>query len=793
MLFGQKVHPLNFEYGDSLTVAEDHARLDGRHFTAMVRCETIADFGLRLRFDNGNVADKRQYSDAVLPQYREGRPVPPRRGFNALFRSELGSVELGASWLRIALANGARLSTTREGIGVNGEKLILSFDVSEVAGFYGFGERTKRLNKSGDRMDFWNVDVVAVFPHTYTRDDYDPAYASIPLAILKTGANYTGLFFDNPERAVIDVEQAQPGQMIYQSMGGNTELYVLAGPTLRDVVRHFAALTGKAEVPPLWSIGYHQCRWGYETEADFVALKQDFAKFGIPVSAFWYDIDYMDGYRVFTWDEVDFPAPGAFNAGLKESGIRTVTIIDPGVKLEPGYSIYDEGKAREVFCKTQSGRDYVGRVWPGDTVFPDFTLEHTRAWWAEAMAKYIRDSAIDGVWLDMNDPATGYSAAEDMLFDGGRVPHAKYHNQYAHFMARAGVEAFDRLDRNARPFQLTRSACAGTQRYAALWTGDNASSWGHLRMSIPCTLNLGLSGFAFNGPDVGGFMGHTTAELLVRWYQAGFLFPFFRNHSMLDSKPQEPWEFGPRTLQAIRAAIRTRYRLLPLLYTCFFQHYLTGDPVLRPLLYEYEGAAFENLDDQFLLGDSLLAAPIVHGDGQGREIVIRGARRQLRYVTLPPGWWFDLNRGEWIEGGRTFEYAAALEETPLFARDGAVIPWYEGPLHNDPGELDQIELHLFLKERPGRFFYFVDDRRSRDYREGRYNTALITADSGYRAIRVNVMESGQYPTGTVGFRPVLYGRSGEWQAVVVTNGESRQSTLQPATRDWLCKSLPVLA
>ncbi|MDQ2694889.1 MAG: DUF5110 domain-containing protein [Pseudomonadota bacterium] len=793
MYFGQKVHPLNFEYGSTLKVDGDAVAIAGSTFSAQIRCDGIADFCIRLRIDNANVADKRNYSDGIIEHYRQGRPVAPRQEENAVFDTAVGRVGIGPSRLEIQLNTGTRLETAADGIGFNGEKFILNLDVGDATGFYGFGERTGHLNKSGESMDFWTVDVVAVFPYSYARSDYDPAYVAIPLAIIKSGDSYCGLYFDNPERAVLDVEKTHNGRLMYQSMGGNTDIYVIAGPRLRDVVRRFTTLTGRNEVPPLWSLGYHQCRWGYKTEADFLTLKDDFERHDIPVSVLWYDIDYMDGYRVFTWDKEEFPAPARLNNALKEAGIRTVTIVDPGVKLDPGYPIYDQGRAAQAFCQTLSGRDYVGRVWPGDTVFPDFTLEAAQDWWAGAMAAFLRDSALDGVWLDMNDPATGYSDDDDMRFQHAAVPHAKYHNQYAHFMARASRKAFDRLDPDGRPFLLTRSAFTGTQRYSAVWTGDNASNWSHLRMSIPCTLNLGLSGVAFNGPDVGGFMGHTTPELLVRWYLAGFLFPFFRNHSGLDSKTQEPWEFDKASLATIRDAITTRYRLLPYLYACFFHHYLTGDPVLRPLLYEYDGGEYENLDDEYLVGADLLAAPIVHGEGGGREVVVRGEKCHLRYVTLPPGWWFDLNLGRWTAGGRTFPYAAGLEEVPLFARDGAIIPYYNGPLRNSQMELNRIELHVFVKERPGAAQYYIDDQQTRGYQQGRYNSAKITAAVSGNEFKLDIAETGDYPAGTVAFTPVLYGRQEDVKAVIALNGRRQTRTLTQATRRWVCKELQVLA
>ena len=671
MLFGHKTHPLNFDYGGEVSVSGDAIAIAGASFRAAISCQAITDFCARLRFDNANVTDKRNRSDGILEPYREGTPMPPEAG--GRFVSDSCAIEVGPAQLRIRMPVGVSLRTTADGFGFNGERFILNFQVEDATGFYGFGERTKRLNKNGDGMDFWTVDVVHVFRHGWDRDDYDPAYVAIPFAIIKVEDDYCGLYFDNPGRALIDAGKIRRGQLMYQSLAGNTDVYIINGPDLRDVVRHFTALTGRLEVPPPWSLGYHQSRWGYRREADFVALKAAFEKYDIPVSALWFDIDYMEGYRLFTWHPERFPDPAALNQSLKAVGIRSVVIVDPGVKLEPGYPVYDSGRQRQVFCKTVSGKDYVGRVWPGDVVFPDFTLERARAWWAQWLAGFIRDSALDGVWLDMNDPATGYSAAEDMRFQEGGVPHDRYHNQYGHFMAKASQRACDDLDPNARPFLLTRSGCTGTQRHSAVWTGDNASNWKHLRMSIPCTLNLGLSGAPFNGPDVGGFMGHGDPELLVRWYQAGFLFPFFRNHAARNSKSQEPWAFGEDCLAYVRDAIKTRYRLLPYLYQCFFNHYLTGDPVLRPLMYHYDGEEFENLDDQFLVGEDLMAAPILTGKEEGREVVNGGVRCQLRYITFPPGWWFDLNQGLWLEGGNTIPYAAALDETPLFVRDGAVI------------------------------------------------------------------------------------------------------------------------
>ena len=790
-LFGQKSHPLNFEYASRAAARAGGMEVTGTTFSARITCAEITPSCTRLRFDNSNVADKRNHSDGIAESHRFGKKISAA-GRPLSFVTAGCTVEMRASSMQIRFAGGAVLETVANGFGFNGEKSLFAFNTENATGFYGFGERTKRLNKHGDCLDFFNVDVGCVFPHTYQRNDYDPAYVSIPLAIIRTGGVFTGVCFDNPERLIFDVGQIEPGQLICQSLGGNNDIYFINGPTLRDVVRNFAEITGRADVPPLWSMGYHQCRWGYKSASDFIGLKEKFLEHDLPVSALWYDIDYMDGYRVFTWDGARIPDPAALNRELNGAGIRTVAIVDPGVKREAGYKIYESGARADVFCKTRSGGDYVGRVWPGDTVFPDFSEKTARDWWAGHLAKFLKSSGVDGAWLDMNDPATGWSAADDMRFGGGAVPHEKYHNQYGHLMAKASRAALDKVDADGRPFLLTRSGFTGTQRYSAIWTGDNTSSWEHLRMSIPCTINLGLSGVAFNGPDVGGFFEHTEEELVTRWFQVGFLFPFFRNHSSSQTRAQEPWSFGPECLARIRDTILTRYRLLPYLYQCFFDHHLTGDPVLRPMLYDFDGDEFENMDDQFLIGDSLLVAPVLESSAGGGSVVVRGRRCQQRHITLPPGWWFDLMEGAWIEGGRTILRAVGMDQVPIFARDGSIVPYFNGRVRNSEMEMHTIELHTFARNRDAQIDYFIDDQTSRDYLRGRFNIARIRADIRGAEGTLVVEESGALKHGLVKFIPVLYGSVAVRVRVKTHNGVKKHR-LKKSTRRWVGEEVCVLA
>jgi alpha-glucosidase len=290
---------------------------------------------------------------------------------------------------------------------------------------------------------------------------------------------------------------------------------------------------------------------------------------------------------------------------------------------------------------------------------------------------------------------------------------------------------------------------------------------------------------------VGGFMDDASAELLVRWHQAGCLFPFFRNHAIRHSRPQEPWQFGPDPLAAIRGAIRTRYRLLPYLYQCFFAHWREGDPIIRPLLYHYIGPEYAYLDDQYLVGDAVLVAPILHGEGHGPEIIRHGVKMQERSILLPPGGWFDLNRGEWLDGGRALHYAAALNELPLFVRDGAVLPYYAGPLRNSFMDLSAVELHLFCRERSAQFDYCLDDRESRRYERGDYGVARIAAVIEGERLQVEIVESGDYPRDTVRFTPVVYSRPEVRELALTVNGRMETRPLQAGQREWLCRELAV--
>ena len=330
----------------------------------------------------------------------------------------------------------------------------------------------------------------------------------------------------------------------------------------------------------------------------------------MPCDSLWLDIDYMDGYRVFTWKQEKYPDPQAMISELDSLGFKLVTIVDPGVKFEPGYWVFDQAKELDVLCRTEGGDIYVGQVWPGRTAFPDFATESARRWWGELNSAHVL-FGLAGIWNDMNEPATGSIPPDRMRFDHGRQPHGRYHNQYALLMAMGTTEGLLKVMPDRRTFVLSRAGFAGIQRYAANWLGDNSSRWDHLWMSMPMAAGLGISGQAFVGADAGGFQGHSNAELFLRWMQYAALTPFFRNHSEQGNVDQYAWSFGRTVLDGVRRAIELRYRLIPYLYAAFVAAAERGAPVQRPLVFDHQyDPAVLDIDDEYLLGGDLLVAPV---------------------------------------------------------------------------------------------------------------------------------------------------------------------------------------
>ena len=531
--------------------------------------------------------------------------------------------------------------------------------------FFGCGERTSGLEKTGSHQVFWNIDPPA--GHTAS---FNNLYTSIPFVLsLRDGRAY-GLLFDNTGRVEIDLARADPERVEFTAASGDLVYYVFCGPTPSDVLDRYTALTGRTPMPPLWALGNQQSRWSYMSADELRAIAAGFREREIPCDVLHLDIDYMDGYRVFTWDRERFPDPAGLIAELGEQGFRVVTIADPGVKVDERYALYTEGRERGYFCLTRDGDEYRNAVWPGLCAFPDFTDPAVREWWGDQQ-HVLLDEGVAGVWCDMNEPALfvpqGATMPPDVVhLGGGRTRlHGEVHNAYGSLMAQAAREGLERLRPEVRPFVISRAGYAGLQREAMHWTGDNSSWWEHLWMSMPQLQNLGLSGIAWAGVDIGGFFGDCTGELLARWTEFGVFQPFCRNHSAMGTVAQEPWAFGEPWETICRDMLRLRMRLLPYLYTLFEECHRTGAPILRPLLFEHpDDPETYAADDEFLVGSALLVAPITR---PGIE---------HRHVYLPAGTWVRWLTGERVEGPAHVLAHAPLGRPAVYVRADTPIPMW---------------------------------------------------------------------------------------------------------------------
>ncbi|CAN1306364.1 Alpha-glucosidase 2 [Linum perenne] len=478
--------------------------------------------------------------------------------------------------------------------------------------FYGSGEVSGQLERTGKRVFTWNTDAWGYGPGTTS------LYQSHPwvLAILPNG-EAIGLLADTTKRCEIDLRTESVVKFIAPSSYPIISFGPFPSPTA--VLRCLSHAIGTVFMPPKWSLGYQQCRWSYDSAKRVQEVAKIFREKEIPCDVIWMDIDYMEGFRCFTFDQERFPDPRSLTKDLHDMGFKAIWMLDPGIKREEGYFVYDSGSKSDVWVQNANGQPYIGEVWPGPCVFPDFTQSKVRSWWASLVREFV-SNGVDGIWNDMNEPAvfktvtktmpeTNIHRGDDEL--GGCQNHLQYHNVYGMLMARSTYEGMKSSNENKRPFVLTRAGFIGSQRYAATWTGDNLSNWEHLQMSIAMVLQLGLSGQPLSGPDLGGFAGNATPKLFGRWMGIGSLFPFCRGHSEKGTTDHEPWSFGEECEEVCRLALRRRYRLIPYIYTLFYMSHTMGTPVATPTFFaDPKDPSLRKLENSFLLGSLLLCSRI---------------------------------------------------------------------------------------------------------------------------------------------------------------------------------------
>lgn len=641
-----------------------------------------------------------------------------------------------------------------------GNTVKMSKITQNAESYYGMGDKATHSNLKGKRVSNWCTDQYA-----YGKDQ-DPLYKAIPFYVgLHNNIAY-GVFFDNTFRANFDFAHERRNVTSFWADGGEMNYYFFYGPEMSKVVQAYTNLTGTPELPPMWAMGYHQSKWSYYPESNVKALAGKFRDLKIPCDALYLDIDYMDGFRCFTWDKKKFPDPKRMISELNEDGFKTVVMIDPGIKIDKDYWVYQEAMEKGYFCKRGDGPLMRGKVWPGECHFPDFTNPEVREWWAELYKEFMSDLGVHAVWNDMNEPAMmevpSKTAPLDTRhnYDGHPCTHRKAHNVYGMQMVRATYEGIKKYVYPKRPFVITRAAYAGTQRYSSTWTGDNVATWEHLWLANVQMQRMCMSGMSFVGSDIGGFAEQPNGELFARWIQLGVFHPFCRVHSSGDHGDQEPWSFDSDITDIVRKFIELRYQLLPYLYTMFYRYSKRGTPMLQPLVhFDQEDQQTHFRTDEFIFGEQFLVCPIQEPNAQGRRMYI------------PKGNWYNYWNNEIVVGGKEQWVEADIDSIPLFVKEGAMIPKY--PVQQYVGELELKELLIDVYYKSGKESskVYEDEQDGYDYKMGQYSLRNFKLNGREKSLVIQQFKDGTFITSYKTFKMNLIGLPFEILGVEVDNEE----------------------
>ena len=619
----------------------------------------------------------------------------------------------------------------------------LTYTMDKKQCIFGLGQSLGGINKRSHNYRMWNSDDPS---HT---EEKDALYGSHPFFIISNESEKIGVFIDFPTEFHIDAGFTKYDILSIKIPSDNFDLYIFSAETEPKIIREYLKLTGTPYMPPKWAFGFQQSRWSYPDEKTVCDVADKMTAADIPCDAIYIDIDYMDNYKVFTVDEKKFADFKKFTAEMKERGFRLIPIIDPGVRVEKDYSVYEDGVKNNYFCKEADGKtDFTAAVWPGLVHFPDFLNDNVRTWWGQ-LYHFLWDAGIDGIWNDMNEPAIFYTprkleAAKKKIAErtinnswdffeirdslgtlanrrddyaemyhrpgdgnGDIVSHENLHNLYGLNMTRATVDEFKKDFPNKRIFLLTRSSNAGAHRMAAIWMGDNQSWWNHLLLHVQMLVSLNICGFFYTGADVCGFSGNVSNELALRWMQFAIFSPLFRNHAALGTRNQEPYNFDEKTTNCMRHFIRTRYKLLPYIYTEFVNAVKTLTPLCTPTAFYDKSNQSLECQDEFYLGRGVLVAPVYQPNAQGRNVFLAGKHPYL-YVRLYNN---ELENFEIVPAGNYYAQYST-DEVAFFVKENCGIP--TGILEKDGKTFNTVEIIVFVSG-VATASYYEDDGETNNY------------------------------------------------------------------------------
>ncbi|XP_065170416.1 neutral alpha-glucosidase AB-like [Atheta coriaria] len=614
-----------------------------------------------------------------------------------------------------------------------GDSLALKVTFENMQNAYGIPEHGDNLKLKDTKNDepyrHYNLDY-----GYYQTESRESLYGSVPVlyahGVRPEGESHvSGVFWHNPAQTFVDIDHSNNSITVdFISQAGTLDLFILPGGDFKSAVSNYVKLTGTAPLPPLFAMGYHQSRYSYLTQEDVLRVAKGLQDGEFPLDVMWLDIDYTDGKRYFTWDYNAFPDPIAMQYELSQRNLRLVTIIDPHIKAENGYFVYDQMRENGYYVMNPDGTIYQGSCWPGLSSYVDFFNPDALNWWSSlyGYSTYANTTAIVHIWNDMNEPSVFDVEEKTMAWDilhYGNIQHKEVHNMYGHMQTKGTYQGLvNREEGHQRPFLLTRSHFAGTQRYAAIWTGDNIATWEHLRVSIPICLSEALAGISFCGADVGGFIERPSDELFQRWYQLGAWYPFMRAHSNNEQDYREPFLYPEEIQGRFRTALRQRYAHLPYWYTTWYEHQRYGQPVMRPLVYNYPNDENVNaIDTEFMIGDNILIAPVLY----------EGANELDVYLPEEDIWFYLSNKeqNEFRVISSSHVRSVDMDSVPVFYRGGSIIPRKD--IVRGSTQLmqeDPYNLYIFAKNNNASGTLYEDDTVSFSYQSNEYNYLSLTFD-----------------------------------------------------------------
>ena len=741
---------------------------EARLTNGRVRIAYLKGVGFRIRYSFSEGFGK-------MFSYATVNPLPPKEKIFIKKNVSALLLKAGNEILRIQKApfrityegdKGYQFMKDSFGAGHQGDKIchMVKRDQNEV--YYGLGERPYGINRAGATFTLWNTDHGGYNPGT------EPLYQSYPFYIGLANGKAYGVFYNNSYKTTFDFGGQLKTHIGYYAEGGELCYYVIYGPGIKEVLKKYTRLTGRAPLPPKWALGYQQSRYSYYPAKELYMLARQFREQEIPCDVLYLDIDYMNGYRDFTWNKNFFPHPTEMLDSLKKEGFKVVTIIDPGIKKDSTYSVYNSGLAKNLYVTYPDGSNYTGVVWPGKVAFPDFSKPETETWWGNLVYDW-EQKGVSGVWLDMNEPSVfgGKTMPDITLFnnEGHQTSHLQMHNIYGLLEAKATYDGLLKHKPNKRPFILTRAGFSGTQRYAAMWTGDNVARWQDVGLTMPMIMGTGLAGEPFDGFDIGGFNGSPSGQLYMRFLQIGVLMPFCRTHSSKGTIEQEPWDYGHMYTYINKKLIWFRYKILPDLYTAFYEHTQTGSPIIRPLVWQYQDdPKTYNINDQFMLGDHLMAAPVIHKGENSRRLY------------LPEGKWYGFFSDSTYTGGKEITvpapiravdtynkvYSHPLAGLPLFVQAGSVIPMQEVQQYVGEKRITNMTLRVYDGGSQKSELY-EDDGKTQDYRKGQYRLTTFTTNSNRSHLDIHIERKGSYTGAVSTFNVNVYGLKHAPQSITV--------------------------